>query len=31
MILGDRCRLATTNDTGTPTYSIVRQVAQTLG
>lgn len=25
-----RCRLATTNDTGTPTYSIVRQVLQTM-
>jgi len=27
----DRCRLTTTNDTGTPTYSITRQVLQTLG
>lgn len=27
----DRCRVVSTNDTGTPTYSIVRQVLQTLG
>jgi hypothetical protein len=26
-----RCKLTTTNDTGTPTYSIARQVLQTLG
>lgn len=26
-----RCRLTSTNDTGTPTYSITRQVLQTLG
>lgn len=25
------CKLSTTNDTGTPTYSVIRQVAQTLG
>lgn len=28
---GVTCRLATTNDTGTPTYTLVRQVAQPLG
>lgn len=28
---GQRCRLATTNDTGTPTVSIVRQLLQTMG
>lgn len=28
---GDRCRLASTNDVGTPTYSIARQVLQVLG
>ncbi len=28
---GQRCKLTTTNDTGTPTFSIVRQSLQTLG
>ncbi len=28
---GHRCKLTTTNDTGTPTITIVRQVLQTLG
>jgi hypothetical protein len=28
---GHRCRMVSTNDTGTPTYSVVRQVLQTLG
>lgn len=28
---GHRCKLTTTNDTGTPTYSITRQLLQTLG
>lgn len=28
---GHYCKLTTTNDTGTPTYSIVRQVSQTMG
>lgn len=28
---GQRCRLVSTNDTGTPTYLITRQVLQTLG
>lgn len=28
---GHRCKLVSTNDTGTPTYSITRQTLQTLG
>lgn len=28
---GDRCKLTSTNDVGTPTYTLVRQFAQTLG
>lgn len=28
---GHRCKLTSTNDTGTPTYTLVRQLLQTLG
>lgn len=28
---GDRCKLTSTNDVGTPTYTLVRQFAQVLG